>query len=207
MLGVRLVRPTATRALAFTVLLASYGGGTFAIAGIAATTAASTAFARSNSNRGFSPSYGVGNRMSTAGSVRSGSNYSSGNNRSYGPRYGVGNQMSGAPKPSKTYMSGAPKPPKTGRPVTGQSYSRTIPASSSPTGGNVGEIRTAGPSFGGRGPVYGDTGPRGSVAYAGASGGTVGRGAAIEACAQRYRSYDRATMTYTDPNGRRRSCP
>ena len=46
MLGIRLVRPTATRALAFTVLVATYGGGALSIAGIAATTGASTAFAK-----------------------------------------------------------------------------------------------------------------------------------------------------------------
>ena len=210
MLSIRLVRPTATRALAFTVLLATYGGGTFAITGIAATTAASTAFARSNSNRGFSPSYSVGNRMSSAGAARSGNYY-----RSYGPRYGVGHQMSGPPKPSKMSaapqpkMSALPQPPRTPK----QGYSATRPnktdtAGSSPSVGSAGEIRTAGPSFGGRGPVYEDSGPSGSVVYAGArSSDTVGRGAAIESCAQRYRSYDRATMTYTDPNGRRRSCP
>ena len=67
MLGIRLVRPTATRALAFSVLLATYGGGTLTITGIAATTGASTAFAKSNSNRGFSSSSSVGNRMSSAG--------------------------------------------------------------------------------------------------------------------------------------------
>ena len=190
MLGIRLVRPTATRALAFTVLLATYGGGTLTITGIAATTGASTAFAKSNSNRGFSSNYSVGNRMSSAGVARSGNNYS------YGPRYGVGNQMSGTPKPSKTYMSGTPKPPKTGKPVSRQGYSKTNTASSSPSVGSAGEIRTAGASFA-RGPVYADAGPS----------GTVGRGAAIEACAQRYRSYDRVTMTYADANGRRRSCP
>ena len=36
MAGIRWVRPTATRALAFTVLLASYGCATLAITGIAA---------------------------------------------------------------------------------------------------------------------------------------------------------------------------
>ncbi len=196
MLGIRLVRPTATRALAFTVLVATYGGGALSIAGIAATTGASTAFAKSN--RGFSSSYSVGNRMSSAGAARSGNNY-----RNYGPRYGVGNQMSGTPQPSKTYksgtpkppktyVSGAPKPPKTGKPVSRQGYStRTNTASSSPSVGSAGEIRSAGASFG-RGPVYAATGPSGT---------------AIATCAQRYRSYDRVTMTYTDANGRRRSCP
>ena len=166
MLGIRLVRPTATRALAFSVLLATYGGGTLTIAGIAATTGASTAFAKSNSNRGFSSSSSVGNRMSSAGGARS-------SYRSYGPRYGVGNQMSGTPKPPKTSNKTLSIP---------GAGNKTNTSSSSPSVGSAGEIRSVGASF----------------------GGTSERGNAIETCAQRY---DRATMTYADPNGRRRSCP
>ena len=180
MLGIRLVRPTATRALAFSVLLATYGGGTLTITGIAATTGVSTAFAKSNSNRGFSSSPSVGNRMSSAGGARS-------SYRSYGPRYGVGNQMSGTPKPPKTSNKTLSIP---------GAGNKTNTSSSSPSVGSAGEIRSVGASFE-RGPVYGDAG----------LSGTSGRGNAIETCAQRYRSYDRATMTYADPNGRRRSCP
>ena len=144
MLGIRLVRPTATRALAFTVLVATYGGGALSIAGIAATTGASAAFAKSNSNRGFSSSQSVGNRMSSAGGVRSWNN-----NRSYGPRYGVGNQMSGTPKPSNPKTLSIPS-------------NRTNTSSSSPSVGSAGEIRSAGASFG-RGPVYAATGPSGAA--------------------------------------------
>ena len=142
MLGIRLVRPTATGALAFTVLLATYGGGALTITGIAATTGASPAFAKSNSNRGFSSSYSVGNRMSNAGGARS-------SYRSYGPRYGVGSQMSGTPKP----------PNKTNRTLSVPGAgNKTNTSSSSPSVGSAGEIRSAGASFD-RGPVYAGAGP------------------------------------------------
>jgi hypothetical protein len=94
------------------------------------------------------------------------------------------------------------------------------------SGGPSGQIRGVGSSFddrrgsdfrgGGGGvvrdyaePVRSGGGGGGSSRGATASRTTedARRAAAIESCAQSYRSYDRETMSFTDHNGRRQPCP
>lgn len=194
MCGIRLVRPIATRALAFTVLLATYGCGTLAVTGIVSTVDASTAFAKSGFSSQRSSSRMVGSPLRSSGNW---SNY-----RSFGPRYVAGNQMSNANRISRVSGKRSATPPtanpqKTNRTLSAPNW--TSPATSAGSSASTGDFRSVNASVG-----------RGLADDSERIGSNVGRSAsarAIEACAQRYRSYDRDTMTYTDTDGRRRSCP
>ena len=196
MCGIRLVRPIATRALAFTVLLATYGCGTLAVTGIVSAVDASTAFAKS----GFS-SQRFSSRMVSSPLRRSG-NWS--NYRSFGPRYVTGNQMSNANRISRVSGRTTVAKATTSTPNSGQKkgYSiqrnQTSPAGSAGSSASAGDFRSVNAGVG-RGPDF-DSERIGSV-------GRTASARAIEACAQRHRSYDRDTLTYTDTDGRRRACP
>jgi hypothetical protein len=210
MSGIKSVKPLRrfiTRVLATALLLAVYSIGALSVSGIASIAGASMAFAqRDYRGRGrgttrSSSSRSIGRSTSSGGTGRRGA----GRGFNKGTSMGVGDSASSG------NVRGVGSRPSINK---GSSIGVGDSASS-------GDVRGVGSSFGGgRGQESRGGGTSGRENVETARGGNLDtrRGGSasktsdetkreIEYCAQQFRSYDRETMTYTDYDGRRRSCP
>jgi hypothetical protein len=185
-------RKRATGFLASVALVALYSFGAVAVTGVASIAGASTALAQYYYYRGRGR--GVrGNRGVTA------SRTTFTKKRGYGYRHNKGSSIE--------LSSGGPSGQTRG---VGSSFDRRGAGVGSSGGADFGDRRgddvrrDSGRDYAGPARGSGDA-PRGT-----STSRTVEdsrRAADIESCARQYRSYDRETMTYTDYNGRRQSCP
>jgi len=213
MSGIKSVKPIRrfiTRVLATALLLAVYSVGALAVSGIASIAGASTAFAqRDDRGRGRS------SRSSRSRSVGRSTSRGSTGRRGAGRGFNKGTSMGVGDSASSGNVRGVGSS-EFRRPGFNKGSSIGVGDSAS-----SGDVRGVGSSFGGgRGPESRGGGTSGRENVETARGGNLDtrRGGSasktsdetkreIEYCAQQFRSYDRETMTYTDYDGRRRSCP